>query len=227
MTLTKDDPQFHVELASGQGREEFVAATGASRETLERLDRYATFVREWNQRFNLIAKSTLPTLWTRHFLDSWQVLNFIPADASSLADIGAGAGFPGLVLACFGLGPIHLIESTGKKAKFLAEVAMELKLNVKVHNVRAEDIKDLKVDVVTARAVTALPDLLKLAHRLGKASTTYIFPKGEKADAELTESKKNWTFHSKKTTSMTDDSASVLVITNLQWKHARHARKHN
>ena len=111
-------------------REAFIAATGVSHETLAKFDRYAAMLQEWNERINLVSASTLPHIWTRHFLDSWQLVNFIEAGQYPvIADLGSGAGFPGLVLAIMGVGRVHLIESIGKKANFLREVVAELGLN--------------------------------------------------------------------------------------------------
>lgn len=187
-----------------------------SHETLERLTCYEAMLLDWNSRINLIAPSTAPQIWTRHFMDSYQLLSMIPNQSLRLADIGSGAGFPGLVLACAGMADVHLIESIGKKANFLREVARELGLPVTVHNERAEKIKDLKADIITARAVAALGDLLPLAYHLGKAGTVCLLMKGKTAPDELTESRKYWTFDCESTTSISDTSGMILTLRNLK-----------
>lgn len=198
------------------GRNILEQAIPLPRETLAKLERYADMLAEWNERFNLVAGSTLPQIWQRHFLDSAQLMNYLPEGTRRLADIGSGAGFPGLVLAILGVPEVHLIESITKKANFLRAVAEELKLNVTIHNQRAESIRDLLADVVTARAVTALPELLSLAKPLMGKEATALFLKGQNADAELTEARKYWTFRAEKHLSLSDPSGSVLKISDLK-----------
>jgi 16S rRNA (guanine527-N7)-methyltransferase len=193
---------------------------------LAKLDRYAELLVEWNQMFNLVAASTLPHIWKRHFLDSAQLRRFIPPEAESIADLGSGAGFPGLVLAILGAPKIYLIESVGKKAKFLHEVIDELKVDAVVRHERAEQIKDLKVDIITARACASLNELLTVAKPLAKPDSLYLFPKGQNVDAELTESAKYWTFTHAKRQSISDGSGSVLILKDVKSKNGLFRKKH-
>lgn len=188
----------------------------SSREDRALLERYADMVREKSQQMNLISHSTIPVLWERHIEDSLQILPYMPKKAKTLIDFGSGAGFPGIVLAILGSTKVHLIESVGKKARFLQEVVDELSLNVVVHNARVESLKDLKADIVTARAVTALPHLLSLAKNIWHKDTLGLFLKGQKVDAELTEANKYWTFKVKKIPSLTDPSGTLLKINDLK-----------
>ena len=209
---------FHVE------REAFQQKTGVSYETLTKLDRYAELLAEWNQKFNLVAEKSLPEIWTRHFLDCAQLWPLIPPTAKTIADMGSGAGFPGFVLAIMAsesradLQP--LIESTGKKANFLRAVADESKINAVIRQCRAEVIRDLKADVVTARALSPLPELLKLSNTLINNTSVCIFLKGKSYIDELTESQRYWTFACEKIPSVSHDSGTVLVIKGLKWKNA-------
>ena len=198
---------------------------GVPRGTLLKLEQYEHLLLDWNQKFNLVAESTLPDLWQRHFLDSAQLWPLLPPSTRLLVDLGSGAGFPGLVLSILGVPEVHLIESIGKKAGFLKEVAQELGLNVTVHQARIEKVRDLQADVVTARALTALPELLSLAKPFMKKESCCLFLKGEKADAELTSAAKYWTFDCEKTPSLTSPSGRVLKISNLKVLHGAHRRK--
>ena len=184
-------------------------------ETVRKLERYAALLLDGNTRHNLVAESTLPQLASRHFLDSAQLMKYIPSGTQTLADMGSGAGFPGLVLSILGVPDVHLIESTGKKAAFLRDVIADLGLNATVHPVRIEAIQNLKVDIVTARALKALPELLSLAKPLLKKDGICLFLKGQKAEDELTESVKRWTFKSETFQSLSDPSGKVIVIQNL------------
>src|SRR6201995_4157390 len=114
------------------GPEAFAAQTNVSRETLARLKAYADILVDWNARHNLVAKSTLPDLWRRHFWDSAQLVPLVPETARTLADLGSGAGFPGLVLAAIlkGKVAVSLFEATGKKCEFLRAAAARMEIPV-------------------------------------------------------------------------------------------------
>ncbi|MEX0808804.1 MAG: 16S rRNA (guanine(527)-N(7))-methyltransferase RsmG [Dongiaceae bacterium] len=198
-----------------------------SRETdgdfLTILDSYATLLAKWQARINLVGPATLPDLWRRHFLDSAQLLPLIPAPlpdggATTLVDLGSGAGFPGLVLAI--LRPdlvVTLIESDGRKATFLAEAARATlgpaaKDRVTVLRARAESLDPIPADLVTARALAPLARLLALAEPWLSAETLCLFPKGADAAAELTEAHKGWTMTLAEHPSLTDPRATILEI---------------
>src|SRR5690349_16933380 len=178
------------------GPEEFAASIGVSRETLAHLKLYASMLVDWNQRHNLVSKSSLEDLWRRHFFDSAQLATAIPEMAASLVDLGSGAGFPGLVLAELlrdrpGFRTV-LYEATGKKCQFLEEVKTRLSLRVEVQNRRIEGEKPEVFDLVTARALSALPVLLPYAQRFWGKDTLGLFLKGQNVEGELTEARKGW-----------------------------------
>ncbi len=130
--------------------------------------------------------------------------------------MGSGAGFPGLVLAIMGTQKVHLVESIGKKANFLRLVIDDLELKATVHQERVESLKGLRFDVVTARALKALPELLRYAKPLMHKDSVCLFLKGQQAEAELTEARKYWTFACEKIVSLSDSSGSVLKISDLK-----------
>lgn len=197
-----------------------------SHETQMRLQRYAGLLVEWNAKFNLVASSTLPQLWTRHMLDSAQLFPLLPKGTKRLVDLGSGAGFPALVLSILGVPEVHVIESIGKKARFLQAVTDDLGLNVIVHNARIESVRDVQADVVTARALTALPTLLSLAKPFMGPASSALFLKGEKADAELTEAAKYWTFGVEKHPSLSDPSGMILRINELKVLRKHDPKRH-
>jgi len=194
--------------------------------TIAKLDAYAVLLAEWNQNLNLVAESTLPHIWRRHFLDSAQLFNHISKDCRSLIDVGSGAGFPGLVLSIMGVKNVHLVESVGKKARFLQAVIDALKLDALVCNNRVENLKDLKADVITARAVAPLVDLLPFLRPVLKSDTVCLFLKGRNCESELTESKKSWTFEHTVSPSISDDSGSVLIVRHIKNKHVSKPKRH-
>jgi 16S rRNA (guanine527-N7)-methyltransferase len=194
----------------------FAAATGVSRETLTRLEGYAALLAKWQKAINLVAKDSLADLWRRHMLDSAALWPLIPAGAKSLADLGSGAGFPGLVLAIMGMEEVHLIESDTRKCAFLSEAArLFAPGQVIVHRKRIEAIEALAVDVVTARALADLDTLLGYAARLIKPSGICLFLKGRQAEDELTLAGQRWTMTVERFPNPADSSGTVLKIKGL------------
>lgn len=172
------------------GPAEFQAELGVSQETMERLFTHRRMLAEWSERMNLIGPRELDLFWARHALDSAQLLKFAPG-ARRWADLGAGAGFPGIVIACFLAGEagaaVHLVEATGKKARFLEAVVKEHGLPAKVFNCRIEAFGagEGRYDVVTARALAPLPRLIAYAKPILDRGAIGLFPKGANLDAEL------------------------------------------
>jgi 16S rRNA (guanine527-N7)-methyltransferase len=202
------------------GPEDFQAQTGVSQETLARLQAYAALLTDWNARHNLVAKSTLPDLWQRHMLDSAQLAPLLPAEARSLADLGSGAGFPGLVLAA--MRPdiaVTLHEATTKKCAFLQAAAQAMGLAVTVQNARMEDLPRQTYDIVTARACAPLPLLLDYASRFTGAGSVCLFLKGQNVGSELTEAAKSWNMQVSQNPSQTDPSGTIVIVRELGPRH--------
>ncbi len=205
------------ELAADRARG--LALTPVSRETAARLDRFVALLLQWQQHTNLIARSTEPTIWTRHIADSLQLLDLAP-DAKIWVDLGSGGGFPGLVIACALAetpgAQVHLVESIGKKAAFLREAARACGVPAIVHAERIADfVKHAPdhIDVVTARAVAPLGKLLGEASPLLKRGTLGLFPKGQDVAAELTDAAKYWKkMRMALTQSRTDPNARIVVV---------------
>jgi 16S rRNA (guanine527-N7)-methyltransferase len=175
-------------------RAEFERDLGVSRETSERLETHRRLLAEWSGRMNLVGPKELEAYWSRHALDSAQLIKLAP-DAMRWVDLGSGAGFPGLVIACLLAGApgksVHLVESTGKKAAFLRAVAEAAELPVKVFNQRIEDFGagEGPYDVVTARALAPLPRLILYAKPILDRGAQGLFHKGADLDAELAAAK--------------------------------------
>jgi 16S rRNA (guanine527-N7)-methyltransferase len=189
--------------------------------TSERLDRFVALLLAWQRNINLIAPSTLPQLWTRHVADSAQLLRFAP-DAKVWVDLGSGAGFPGLVIACVLADTpgavIHLVESNAKKCAFLREAVRQLRLPAAVHCERIEQFSKTfedQADVVTGRALAPLDRLLPLAAPLLKSRGIGLFPKGQDVAAELTAASKCWNIEAAFAPSVTSSSSSIVMVHKL------------
>ena len=186
-----------------------------SRETLEKLDAYSALLKEESERQNLVSASTLDQLWERHILDSAQLLRFEPHPQSSWVDIGSGAGLPGIVIACLVDGPVTLTEPRRLRAEFLHKVCESLRLNAEVIGGKAEGIEG-KYDVITARAVASLTQLLKISAHLSTRKTVWALPKGRSAERELVEARRTWqgAFHVEQ--SVTDADSKIVVATEVR-----------
>lgn len=192
-------------------------AYNVSRETFDKLDAYYRALTEWQQKFNLVSNSSLSDAWQRHFADSAQLFVQIPASAQSLLDMGSGAGFPGMVLAIMSAAQkpdlkVTLAESIGKKVQFLQYVKALTIVDAEIFHGRVESIAARKFDVITARAMTALTNLLAYAHPLLKKNGCCLFLKGEHFAEELTEAEQKWRFDYETIPSQTSAQSVILKI---------------
>lgn len=194
------------------------AITGrqVSRETSARLELYADLLRAENENQNLIAKSTIGDIWTRHLLDSAQLLRFAPRPESSWLDIGSGAGLPGIVLAMLSGGPVTMVEPRRLRADFLRHCVRELHLaKATVIHGKAENVRGM-FDTITARAVAPAPDIFRMAVGLSHPGTVWALPKGRSAKSELDEALRTWQGSFRLEASLTDAEASILVATGVR-----------
>jgi 16S rRNA (guanine527-N7)-methyltransferase len=216
-------------MARGQGAQaiegpaDFAEAFKVPRETIHRLGRYADLLTHWQKSANLVAPSTLPRLWSRHFADSAQLLA-LAQNARLWLDLGSGAGFPGLVVAILGSGGpdfrVHLVESSRKKCAFLAEVARATSAPVEIHAMRIEDLAEsaqrLQPDVVSARALAPLPRLFELARPFFGRATRGLFLKGRDAETEIERARAGWDFTARLHPSMTSAESRIVEVSELR-----------
>lgn len=198
---------------------EFLMSKNVSRETLSRLKNYQRLLEVWQKKLNLVSPTTLSDAWDRHFLDSSQLLAILPPGPLSLIDLGSGAGFPGLVLAI--LRPeilrVTLVESDFKKCVFLENVSRETITPVTVLCSRIESLDhSLQGDVITARALAPLCQLLSYAFPLMKEKSIGLFLKGKGYEKEIEEARKIWEFDLEIYPSLTDSTGRILKIAHLK-----------
>ena len=195
-------------------RADFQARTGASELQMFDLDAFLVLLTEWNGKMNLVGPSALADFWGRHAFDSAQLLTFAP-DALSWADLGAGAGFPGLVLAILLKGRpgahVYLVESLTKRCTFLKAVVEALALPASVCDARAESLS-LKVDVVTARALAPMEKLLRYAWPYLKAGAEGLFLKGQDVEVELRTASRYWKLDVQLAQSLSHPSGRVVHL---------------
>jgi 16S rRNA (guanine527-N7)-methyltransferase len=198
------------------------ATRKVSRETFDLLQRYAELLRDESARQNLVAASTLESLWERHILDSAQLVRFEPFDGASWADIGSGAGLPGLVVAGLVEGPVLLIEPRRLRAEFLERCVAELGLGNRVA-VAASKVEGAtgRFDAITARAVASVDKLLQLSTHLSTRNSLWVLPKGRSAQSELAEARRHWHCEAETVPSFTDPDSEILVLRNVKPRGGR------
>lgn len=191
-----------------------------SRETLAKLHQLVLLVEKWTPHINLVSANSLGDIWTRHVCDSLQLFKFMPAGTSHWVDLGSGGGFPGLVVSIVAqeVSPqmrMTFVESDHRKATFLRTAVRELGLSVNVRSTRIESTGSLQADVLSARALGPLIDLLGYAEQHLAPSGYAIFMKGRSVNQEIEAARSKWRFEFTTHASMTDDHAQILRIERI------------
>lgn len=204
-------------------RDDLVALTGVPLDvnSYGKLQKFVALLEKWTPRINLVSRSTLPDIWTRHVADAIQIYPLVPESARIWADFGSGGGFPGLVLAILTrqLSPEArhiLIESDQRKAAFLREVIRQTGVSALVHDKRIETVAPIGADVVTARALAPLETLLGLIAPHLAATGCAVLPKGAAADSEIAMARASWSFELSHSPSLIEPDACILRVTELR-----------
>jgi 16S rRNA (guanine527-N7)-methyltransferase len=207
-------------LTEDEARAWLVANFTVSRETIDKLDAYATLVREGQETQNLVSASTLPTFWSRHIVDSAQLV--LLAGPGSWLDIGSGAGVPGIVTAILTGAPTILVESRARRAGFLQETSEKLALsNVRVVASTVQKLVADPVDSITARAVASLSKLIEMALPFAHNGTVWLLPKGKSAQTELASLPRAWQGEWELRASATDPESQILIGRHIRVKSKR------
>jgi 16S rRNA (guanine527-N7)-methyltransferase len=206
--------------AAGLGREPlgpeaFARMVDVSRETMDRLKAYVELLVSWNRRINLVSRNTIGDIWRRHILDSAQLYPHIPTKARVLVDLGSGAGLPGLVLGIFGVPELHLVEADNRKVAFLREALRVSGTKGQIHAARIDRVKPIAADVITARALAPLPELLALSQRFCRTDTRCLFLKGAQIDAELGDANRAWKMRIERFPSLSDPTGCILQLEDI------------
>lgn len=166
---------------------------------IEDLELYVSELLKWNKKINLIGKSTEATIWERHILDSLSLLNYVPRGTKIISDFGSGAGIPGIILAIIGRDhyKVHLIESDIRKSAFLSHINLAQNLDLTIHSARIEQLTPWSTDIITARALAPLQQLLTLLQKFCGKTNICLFMKGENVVQEIDKAYEYWDFEYK------------------------------
>lgn len=197
------------------------ALTGVSRETMQRLNIYADLLRRWNPAINLVAKATLGAVWPRHILDSAQLWRIAPERADTWADLGSGAGLPGLVIAAIAAEKrpqlrMTLVDSDTRKCAFMRTAAQAMGLSVDIRTQRLEKPPSERFAVISARALAPAPALFAMVSLWLDPEGVALLPKGAGVEQELTDASRDWHSHIVRTQSITDAAGVILSVTELR-----------
>lgn len=191
-----------------------------SRETLAKLEAFLDLVVKWNSKVNLVSRSSLGQAWQRHILDSAQLWGIAKVERGVWLDVGSGAGFPGIVIAILAQQhsadlTVALVESDRRKSVFLREAVRQLGLTAKVYCERIEVLPKVGAQIVSARALAPLSELLPMVHRHQDDGCVSLFPKGQSHAMELYSCRAQWTMQTEVVQSKTDPSGALLLIRDL------------
>lgn len=198
--------------------QEFQAQTGVTDAQRHKLQTYVELLTKWQKRINIVGPKTIGDVWSRHMLDSWQVIHNLPTDTREIVDLGTGGGFPGMVLAQLGTWKIHLVDSDARKCSFLREVKRATAASVEIHNERIENL-EIQADVVTSRACAPLTQLLAWSAALLKPGGICVLLKGRNWREELTEAEKEWKLEVSSVPSQTDPDSVILIVGGISRRH--------
>lgn len=199
---------------------ELLPELSVSRETIDRLQHFSDLVLRWTPTINLISSASASEIWQRHILDSAQLFPLAPPSFAHWADLGSGGGFPGIVVAILAQeaspnARFSLVESDQRKATFLRSASRELDLGVSVLSERIESLPPLAADVLSARALGSLSDLIGFAVRHLTVAGVALFPKGATVDDEIAQARRSWRFDLLKNRSITNEDAAILRVERM------------
>jgi 16S rRNA (guanine527-N7)-methyltransferase len=202
-------------MAKNKARD-FLNNIGAEDGSFEQIEKFVQLLSKWRLKMNLVKYNDLEELYSRHILDSLQLLNYINDKDVAITDLGSGAGFPGLILSFAGIRQINLVEANAKKCSFLKQAASISSKKITCYNQRIEDTEDVKTDIITSRALAPLSDLLKYAENFYAPSCKLLFLKGENLSLEIKEAELNWQFEYTIYPSITSNGGSIIEIGKLR-----------
>ena len=199
----------------------FCSNVQVSRETISSLKKYEDLLIKYNSGLNLVGKSTINEIWSRHFLDSAQVIDLIDKNINSCIDIGSGAGFPGLVLALLlkhkkSQVSFKILEKSPKKCNFLKLVSSELGLDTEIICQDIKNIKKINCDFAIARAFKPLPEIFEIIHSKINFSAKLVLFLGAKQSGLLDEASKKWNMEYKQRKSITSSDSLIIEVNKLE-----------
>lgn len=184
------------------------------------IEKYIELLLEWNKKINLISFENIEELINRHIEDSLELLKYIPKN-SIIYDLGAGAGFPGLMLSFAGMKEVHLVEKINKKANFLRVASLISENQVFVHNNLVEKLEIEQCDVICARGFAELDKIFLISEKIHPLNPKFFLLKGKKVEEEIKKALEKWDFEYIIHKSELSEQGCILEINKLNKKNAK------
>ena len=182
---------------------------------IKNLEDFVLLLLQENQNFNFIGNSTIEDIWNRHILDCAQLLRFIENKNAKFADLGSGAGFPGIILSILGLREIHLIEKAFRKCEFLRRAKLFSQKRIFIHQTKLEELAAIEFDCITSRALAPLDQLLTYSKKFLKKDGYCLFLKGKNLEKEIELAKKTFQFEYQLHPSITSSESNIIKISKI------------
>jgi len=179
------------------------------------LDAYVSMLLQENEKYNFIGKSTIDQIWNRHILDCAQLIKFVQNPQKKFADLGSGAGLPGMVLSILGLKEIHLVEKSFRKADFLRKIKTISPNRVFVQQAKLEELENINFDCIMSRALAPLDKLLEYCQKFLKKDGYCLFLKGKNLPLEISQAKQKFSFEFELFPSLTSKESNIIRITKI------------
>ena len=196
---------------------EFKNSIDTNNNVIEKINKFILLIDNYQKKFNLIGKSTRENIWSRHILDSAQIINYLPEQKQNdlVLDVGTGAGFPGIVLSILGRTDIVLCDKSYKKTNFLKLVSEECELKVKIFKGQIEEFQESNIKIILSRAFSPLKKLFRSVKHIIEPETIFLIHKGKSYMSELEEASNVYTFNYKCYKSLTDPCARIIKINQV------------
>lgn len=182
---------------------------------IKNLEDFVLLLLQENQNFNFIGNSTIEDIWNRHILDCAQLLRFIENKNAKFADLGSGAGFPGIILSILGIREIHLIEKAFRKCEFLRRAKLFSQKRIFIHQTKLEELAAIEFDCITSRALAPLDQLLTYSKKFLKKDGYCLFLKGKNLEKEIELAKKTFQFEYQLHSSLTSSESNIIKISKI------------
>lgn len=182
----------------------------------QQLQDYVLLLLKQNQNYNFIGKSTIPDIWNRHILDCAQLIKYFDDTHKKTADLGSGAGLPGIILSILGVEEMHLIEKSFRKSQFLHEAKVISPNKIFIHATKLEEITNNKFDIITSRALAPLDKLLNFSINLLNDGGYLIFLKGKNLQNEISKANQHFKFDYELHPSLTSNQSNIIKINNIK-----------
>ncbi len=199
-------------------KEEVIKKYGLSNNEIRLIEIFIKELKQKNKFINLVGKSTIENVWSRHVCDSLQIASYIKDKKLKILDMGTGAGIPGIFLSISGCSKVVMIDSIKKKTDFVKDIILKLNISAKVVNTRLENYNSKPIKYIVSRALAPLEKLISYSLLFSNKDTSLLFLKGRNVNKEIQHAKTKYNFRYSVFKSLSSNEGCVLKINNFKKK---------